>query len=54
MTMSALRPYQLQASTNFVDWTVLTNCTGSGSSEPIEYVDPEAPAAGAARFYRMK
>jgi hypothetical protein len=54
MTMSTLRSYQLQASTNFVDWTVLTNCTGSGSSEPIEYVDPEAPAAGAARFYRMK
>jgi hypothetical protein len=54
MTMSTNRVYQLQASTNFVDWTVLTNCTGSGSCTPIEYVDPEAPAAGAARFYRMK
>jgi hypothetical protein len=54
MTMSTNRVYQLQASTNFVDWTVLTNCTGSGSCEPIEYVDPEAPTAGAARFYRIK
>lgn len=54
--------YQLHASTDFVTWTVLTNfvpgtvltnCTGSGSCTPIEYVDPEAPDPGAARFYRM-
>ena len=54
MTMSTNRVYQLQASGDLVNWTTLTNCTGSGSCEPIEYVDPEAPTAGAARFYRMK
>ncbi len=54
MTMSTNRVYQLQASTDLVNWTVVTNCTGSGSCTPIEYVDPEAPTAGAARFYRMK
>jgi hypothetical protein len=54
MTMSTNRVYQLQASTNLVDWTVVTNCTGSGSCMPVEYVDPELPTAGTARFYRMK
>ena len=54
MTMSTNRVYQLQASGDLVNWTTLTNCTGSGSCTPIEYVDPEAPTAGAARFYRMK
>ena len=54
MTMSTNRVYQLQASGDLVNWTTLTNCTGSGSCAPVEYVDPEAPTAGAARFYRMK
>ncbi|HEY5910047.1 MAG TPA: FG-GAP-like repeat-containing protein [Verrucomicrobiae bacterium] len=54
MTMSTNRVYQLQATTDFVNWTVLTNCTGSGSCEPIEYVDPAAPAVGSSRYYRMK
>ncbi len=54
MTMSTNRVYQLQASTDLVTWTTLTNCTGSGSCMPIEYVDQEAPAAAAARFFRLK
>jgi hypothetical protein len=54
MTMSTNRVYALQASTDLVNWTTLTNCTGSGSCTPIEFVDPEAPPAGSARFYRMK
>ncbi|HEY5911216.1 MAG TPA: CRTAC1 family protein [Verrucomicrobiae bacterium] len=54
MTMSTTRLYQLQTSTDLVNWSVLTNCTGSGSCMPIEYVDSEAPAPGAARFYRLK
>ncbi len=54
MTMSTYRVYKLQASADLANWTVLTNCTGSGSCEPIEYVDPEAPASGTARFYRLK
>ena len=54
MTMSTNRVYHLQSSSDLATWTVLTNCTGSGSCAPIEYVDPEAPSTGAARFYRMK
>ena len=54
MTMSTNRVYQLQASTDLLNWTTLTNCTGSGSCTPVEYVDPEAPTVGSARFFRMK
>ena len=54
MTMSTNRLYYLEASTDLANWTALTNCTGSGSCTPIEYVDPEAPATYAARFYRMR
>lgn len=54
MTMSTNRVYQLQTSTNLVDWTVVTNFTGSGSCTPVEYVDPEPPALGASRYYRLK
>ncbi len=54
MTMSTNKVYQLQSSTNLVNWAIMTNCTGSGSCEPIEYVDPEAPATYGARFYRLR
>jgi hypothetical protein len=54
MTMSTNRVYQLQTSTDLVNWTTLTSCTGSGSCTPMEYVDPEGPAPGAARFYRLR
>jgi hypothetical protein len=54
MTMSTNRVYQLQTSSDLKTWTTLTNCTGSGSCAPVEYVDPETPVPNSARFYRMK
>ncbi len=54
MTMSTNRVYRLETSSDLVNWTTLTNCTGSGSCAPVEYVDPETPAPNAARFYRLK
>ncbi len=54
MTMSTNRVYQLQTSADLVNWATITNCTGSGSCEPGEYVDPETPASGAVRFYRLR
>lgn len=54
MTMSTNRVYQLQASSDLVSWITLTNCTGSASYTPIEFVDPEPPSTHTARFYRMR
>jgi hypothetical protein len=54
LTMSTNRVYQIQASSDLVTWTTLTNSTGSASYKPIEFVDPEAPSTHTARFYRMK
>lgn len=54
MTMSTNRVYHLESSSDLATWAVLTNCTGSGSCTPIEFVDPAVPAANSARFYRMR
>ena len=52
VTASTNRGCQLNVSSDLVNWTTLTNFTGTGEV-PVKITDPEAPGQSQ-RFYRMK
>jgi len=54
MTGNTNQTYELDASSDLLNWTTLTNWTGPGPNATVEFVDPAVPAANAQRLYRMK
>jgi hypothetical protein len=52
MTGNTNQTYQLDASSDLLTWTTLTNCAGPGPNATIEVVDPATGQAQ--RYYRLK